>query len=127
MPGRGALAMPVGLAPGDIAGLGSRTPESKLNFPAKCASRLIEERYTLTFPSNVAIDAIPKSVSFRRGDIQYQSRFSLSGRKVTLHRSLRLQRASQMCGEKEREDWLAFYKVLQRDLRSQILYKESAI
>ena len=127
MPGRGALAMPVGLAPGDIAGLGSRTPESKLNFPSKCASRLIEERYTLTFPSNVAIDAIPKSVSFRRGDIQYQSRFSLSGRKVTLHRSLRLQRASQMCGEKEREDWLAFYKVLQRDLRSQIIYKENAI
>ena len=44
-----------------------------------------------------------------------------------LHRSLRLQRASQMCGDKEREDWLAFYKVLQRDLRSQIIYKENAI
>ena len=48
------------------------------------------------------------------------------GRKVTVHRTLRVQRASNVCGAKENRDWLAFYKVLQRDLRSQIIYKNAA-
>ena len=123
MPGRGALAAPVGLAPGEIAWAGVSTPESELNFPSRCGSRLVEERYSLSFPANVSIEDIPKGTRFQRRDIHYVSRFSQVGRKVTVHRTLRVQRPSNICGDKENRDWLAFYKVLQRDLRSQIIYR----
>jgi hypothetical protein len=36
---------------------------------------------------------------------------------------LRVQRASNVCGAKESRGWRAFYTALQRDLRSQIIYR----
>ena len=123
MPGRGGLAVPVGLAPGQIAGTGSNMPDAVTNLPTRCDSSLVEERYSLSFPANVSIDAVPKGTRFERGDIRYESRFAQNGSKVTVHRALRVQRASNICGEKEGHDWLAFYKVLRRDLRSQIIYR----
>jgi len=123
MPGRGGLRVPVGLAPGEIASVGSNTPEPESHFPSQCISRVIEERYVLNFPPNVSIEDIPKGTWFRQGDVRYESRFAQEGRKVTVHRTLRVQRASNICGEKQSRDWLAFYKVLQRDLRSQIIYR----
>lgn len=123
MPGRGGLAVPVGLAPGAIAWAGSNTPEIESDVPSMCTSRLVEESYYLNFPENVTIEDIPKGTRFSLGDIQYQSRFSREGRKVTVHRTLRVQRASNICGKKETRDWRALYKVLQRDLRSQIIYR----
>lgn len=123
MPGRGGMPIPVGLAPGEIAWAGSNTPEPESKFPLQCLSRVVEERYVLNFPKSVSIEAIPAGVQFRRGDVQYQSRFVQDGRTVTVHRTLRVQRASNVCGSKESRDWLAFYKVLQRDLRSQVIYR----
>ncbi len=123
MPGRGGMPIPVGLAPGGIAGAGSSTPEPESRFPSSCGSRIFEERYVLNFPANVSIEDIPKGTQFRQGDVRYESRFVQDGRKVTAHRTLRVQRASNLCGVKENRDWLAFYKVLQRDLRSQIIYR----
>ena len=123
MPGRGGLPVPVGLAPGEIASVGSNTPEPESHFPSQCISRVIEERYVLNFPPNVSIEDIPKGTWFRQGDVRYESRFAQDGRKVTVHRTLRVQRAPNICGEKQSRDWLAFYKVLQRDLRSQIIYR----
>ena len=123
MPGRGGMPVPVGLAPGEIAWAGSNTPETDSRFPSRCGSRVVEERYALNFPETVSIDEIPKGAKFLRGDIRYESRFVQDGRKVTVHRTLRVQRASNVCGAKEIRDWLAFYKILQRDLRSQIIYR----
>ena len=123
MPGRGGMPIPVGLAPGEIAWSGSNTPEPESTFPSRCTSRVVEERYVLNFPPNVSIDNIPKGARFRRGDIRYESRFVKDGRKVTVQRTLRVQRVSNVCGVIENRDWLAFYKVLQRDLRSQIIYR----
>ena len=127
MPGRGGMPVPVGLAPGEIAWAGSNTPEPESRFPSRCGSRVVEERYVLNFPDTISIEEIPKGMQFRQGDVRYESRFVQDGRKVTVHRTLRVQRAPNVCGAKENRDWLAFYKVLQRDLRSQIIYKESAI
>ncbi|MGB4560036.1 MAG: transglutaminase-like domain-containing protein [Burkholderiaceae bacterium] len=123
MPGRGGLAIPVGLAPGLIASAASNKPEPESDIPSRCSSRVVEEKYDLNFPVNVSIEDIPKGARFERGDIFYESRFVQDGRKVSLHRTLRVQRASKICGVKESRDWLAFYKVLQRDLRSQIIYR----
>ena len=123
MPGRGGLAVPVGLAPGVISWAGASKPESKSEFPSLCSSKLVEERYSVDFPKNVTIEDIPKGTQFMRGDIRYESRFSREERKVTVHRTLRVQRPSNVCGQKDARDWLAFYRVLQRDLRSQIIYR----
>ena len=123
MPGRGGMPVPVGLAPGQIARAGSNTPEPESRFPSRCGSRVVEERYVLNFPDTISIEEIPKGTQFRQGDVRYESRFVQDGRKVTVHRTLRVERASNVCGTKESQDWLAFYKVLQRDLRSQIIYR----
>ena len=123
MPGRGGLAVPVGLAPGFIAGFGSNTPEPKSTLPESCSSRIVEERYVLNFPGSVSIEAIPKGVLFRQGDIRYESRFVQDGHKVTVNRSLKVQRTANLCGVGQSRDWLALYKVLQRDLRSQVIYR----
>lgn len=123
MPGRGALAMPVGLAPGNIAYIAVSQPEPVSDRPVLCSSRTVHEHYTLTFPTNVVVEEVPKGIRFVRGDIQYESRLTHAGRTVTVDRHLRIQRASRLCGLKEARDWDAFYRALQRDLRAQILFR----
>lgn len=123
MPGRGALAVPVGLAPGSIAYIAVSQPEPVSDRPALCSSRTVHEHYTLTFPPNVVVEEVPKGMRFARGDIQFESRLTQEGRTVTVERRLRVQRASRVCGLKEARDWQAFYRALQRDLRAQIVYR----
>ena len=123
MPGRGALAVPVGLAPGNSAYIAVSQPEPLTDRPMMCSSRTVYEHYTLTFPPNVAVEEVPKGLRFSRGDIQYESRLSQTGRTVTVERRLRVQRASRVCGLKEARDWQAFYRALQRDLRAQIVFR----
>ena len=90
-----------------------------VTYPIPCPAGGV----SLTFQTTISVEQIPKGIQFRQGDVRYESRFVQDGRKVTVHRTLRVQRASNVCGAKENRDWLAFYKVLQRDLRSQIIYR----
>jgi hypothetical protein len=83
----------------------------------------VQERYVLAFPSNVAIEDIPKGTRFRQGGIDFESRYTHSGRTVTVDRRLRVQRESRVCGLKESREWFSFYRVIQRELRSQIVYR----
>jgi transglutaminase-like putative cysteine protease len=122
-PGRGALMVPVGLSPGRIAWSGSDKPAAKVRYPSVCRSRTLEERIQLVFPENVRIDEIPKGTEYRRGAIRYRSTFSQSGQTVNVVRKLLVERAAPLCGMKEHQEWLDFYKVLQRDLRAQIFYR----
>ncbi len=55
--------------------------------------------------------------------IDCESRYIQSGRTVTVDRRLRVQRESRVCGLKESREWLSFYRVIQRELRSQIVYR----
>ena len=126
MPGRGALAVPVGLAPGEIASGGSNKPLVERKLPYYCKSRLVEERYLLQFPATMAIEDVPKGTIYRRGGIHYQSSFRLDGRKVAVERRLHIQRDAPLCGPKDHSNWLAFHKALQRDLRAQIFYRQAA-
>jgi len=77
----------------------------------------------LTFPSNVSIEDVPKGTRFSQGGIDFESRYVQSGRTVTVDRRVRIQRDSRVCGLKEARDWHAFYRVMQRELRSQIVYR----
>ncbi|MEK9777236.1 MAG: DUF3857 domain-containing protein, partial [Quisquiliibacterium sp.] len=123
MPGRGGLAFPIGLSPGFIYWAGMNSPAAEQRFPKTCTSQTYEDRISMTFPSNVEIEEIPKGVRFNQGGIRYESRYKQSGRTVTAHRSLRVQHASSVCGAKEHQEWKSFYRVLQRDVRAQIIYR----
>jgi hypothetical protein len=117
------MAVPVGLAPGDIAYLGIVKPEPVSERPALCNSRSITERYTLIFPPNVSIESIPRGPKFIRSGIDFVSSYSRVGRTVTIDRKVRIQRQSRICGLQESRDWDDFYRVIQRELRSQIIYR----
>lgn len=123
IPGRGAMAIPVGLAPGDIAYLGIVRPEPVSDRPSLCISRNFKESYTLNFPANVLIEDIPKGKKFVRGGIHFESRYTLKGRTVTIDRQLRVQQKSRICGLEESRDWYDFYRLIQRELRSQVVYR----
>ena len=123
VPGRGALAVPVGLAPGEIASAASDKPLAAPKLPYYCRSKLVEERYVLQFPRSIAVEDVPKGMTYRKGAIEYQSKFRRIGQKIRVERRLRIQREGPLCGEGDHANWVAFHKLLQRDLRSQIFYR----
>lgn len=123
VPGRGAIAMPVGLAPGELAWLGADRPFAGRLTPFKCRSRVVEERYSLTLPRNVVLEAIPRGTQYRDGAIRYDAVYRRSGQTVTVRRKLVVHYAAHVCAPEENESWIRFYKVIQRDLRAQIFYR----
>jgi transglutaminase-like putative cysteine protease len=122
VPGRGALAVPVGLAPGEIASAANDKPLAAPKLPYYCRSKLVEERYMLQFPPSIVIEGVPKGMTYSKGGIEYQSKFRRSGQKVHVERRLRIQREAPLCSAVDHTNWVTFHKVLKRDLRSQIFY-----
>ena len=123
MPGRGGLVVPVGLAPGIFVWMANDKPESDSRFPVRCTSRHVEEEYVLVFPSSVTVEAIPAGTLFHKGGVRYESRFKRDGQKVTVRRSLKVQRAGSICSDSENRDWHALYRAIQRDVRSQVIFR----
>jgi hypothetical protein len=123
VPGRGALAMPVGLAPGAIAWVGSDKPLQKRVMPFVCRSQTMEEKYLLHLPRNVVLESVPNGVKYRDGPVIYESRYRRDGRSVSVERKLVIQRDSHVCDPKENDKLNALYAIVQRDLRSQIFYR----
>ena len=123
VPGRGAVAVPVGLAPGAIAAVGSNKPFPRRFTPFVCRSRTIEENYVITFPQNVVLEGIPMGATYSDGAIAYESSYRKDGQTVSVQRKLVFQRDSHVCDPIENDKWKAFYKVIQRDLRAQIFYR----
>ncbi len=123
VPGRGALTVPVGLAPGQIPWTGTNKPLSQRLTPFPCRSFWVEENYTIEFPPNVKLESIPSGAKYNDGAVAYRSIYRKSGQAVSVSRQLILRRDSHVCAPQENELWNAFYKVLQRDLRAQIFYR----
>ena len=123
VPGRGAIAMPVGLAPGELAWVGADRPFAQRLTPFKCRSRTAEENYSLTLPKNVVLESIPRGTKYHDGAITYESVYRKTGQTVTVRRKLVAHHASNVCAPEENEQWIRFYKVIQRDLRAQIFYR----
>lgn len=122
IPGRGAMTIPVGMAPGEIAWAGIDQPRTK-NFDYVCESKNIEENYVITFPSNVQIDVLPQNIKFKNESVSYVSTYTRNGKMVSVKRELSVNYDSSVCGAKENEQWQTFHKILQKNLRSQILYR----
>lgn len=122
IPGRGAMMIPVGMGPGGIAWAGVDDPLEK-DFAHTCKSHTHEERYTIEFPENVAVDGLPEGTSFRDEMVHYSSSYTSIGRVVTVKRKLAIQHDGSVCGPDDNRRWRTFHKVLQKDLRSQIFYR----
>lgn len=121
IPGRGAITIPVGLAPGSIAWLGADEPlEKKFDYP--CVSRSFFETYSIEFPGNVTLDGVPSGTQFENRIVRYSSTFAAQGQVVEIARKVEINYPGSVCGPVETALWKSFHRVLQRDLRSQIFY-----
>jgi hypothetical protein len=123
IPGRGAMRIPVGLAPGALASMASYLPEPNQQHPWSCESYTVTESYSIQFPDNVVITSIPDGVVYHDDQVDFKSTYRQVGRHVSVERTLVVQRPSQVCNADERARWRAFYLRVQRDLRSQIFYQ----
>ncbi|MEI8363619.1 MAG: hypothetical protein WCG35_10435 [Betaproteobacteria bacterium] len=83
----------------------------------------MEETYTLTFPSNTIIKRIPSDVNYQNTSISYTATYHLYGNKVEVFRRYQVENETHVCDASSNERKLAFFKVLQRDLKSQIFYE----
>jgi Domain of Unknown Function with PDB structure (DUF3857)/Transglutaminase-like superfamily len=121
-PGPGAIRVPVGLAEASIATLGENKPRDVITFPIACYSNIMEETYTISFPSSIHITRIPSDVNFHNASIKYNATYHLVSNKVEVFRHYEAENETHVCDAASNERKLAFFKVLQRDLRSQIFY-----
>jgi transglutaminase-like putative cysteine protease len=122
-PGMGAISVPMGLAPAELATLAYSKPPEIVTKPVVCRSRSLLEEQLIHFPSNVRVTAIPKNIEYSQDGIDFASVYTLKGRDVTVKRSMSVQHPSAVCEPNEVEEWKKFVSVLQRDLRSQIFYQ----
>ena len=123
IPGRGAIKIPVGLAPGSIESINVSNLKETRATDYPCASYLIDEQYRISFPKSVKIEAIPKAADYADDKIQYHSTYTRQGQEVVSHRKLRVERASNVCTPEDHLAWRKFLTALKRDLRSQIFYR----
>lgn len=122
-PGPGAMAVPVGLAPGELASIASDRPPEKFINPYRCATKTVSEGYVIEFPKNVKVTRIPENVKYKKNGIQYDAEYLLKGNSVTIVRRLMVQRSSAVCRPEELQKWKDFYQAFIKDMRSQIFYE----
>jgi hypothetical protein len=122
-PGPGAVWMPVGLAPGRINSLRSEPPMLSQDFPFVCRSYAYEEHYKLTLPDTVRINHLPTSIRFSENGHTYRTTHSEEGNVVWLSRLLEIERDSDVCQPGDENTYNKLLKVVQSDLRGQILYE----
>jgi transglutaminase-like putative cysteine protease len=123
VPGPGAMAIPVGLAPGELASIANSRPPEKFTVPYSCSTRSVTEQYQISFPKNVKVSRIPQNTSYKKGNIEYTASYLEKDNQVTVTRNLEVQRASAVCQPSELQKWKDFYQVFIKDLRSQVFYE----
>lgn len=123
VPGPGAMTIPVGLAPGELASIAINRPPEKFTVPYLCATRSVTEQYQIKFPSNVRVGRIPQNTNYQKNNIQYSANYQKNGNQVTVTRNLEVQRPGAVCQPEELQKWKDFYQVLIKDMRAQIFYE----
>ena len=122
-PGPGAMTVPVGLAPGELALIANDRPPESFKYPYRCATKMVQEVYQIEFPSNVKLTRIPPGVRYKQGYIQYDASYSVEGNKVNVKRRLMVERPTAVCKPEELQKWKDFYQVFIKDMRAQIFYE----
>lgn len=123
VPGPGAMAIPVGLAPGELASIANSRPPEKFTIPYSCSTRSVTEQYQITFPKNVKISRIPQNTSYKKNNIEYTASYLEKDNQVSVTRNLEVQRPGAVCKPEELQKWKDFYQVFIKDMRGQIFYE----
>lgn len=122
VPGLGAMTIPVGLAPGELASIANSRPPEKFTIPYSCATRSVTEQHQITFPKNVKVSRIPQNTSYKKNNIEYTANYLEKDNQVTVTRNLEVQRPGAVCQPAELQKWKDFYQVFIKDMRGQIFY-----
>lgn len=122
VPGPGAMTIPVGLAPGELASIANSRPPEKFAVPYSCATRSVTEEYQIQFPKNVKVSRIPQNITYKKNNIEYSASYLEKDNQVTVTRNLEVQRPGAVCKPEELQRWKDFYQVFIKDMRAQIFY-----
>jgi transglutaminase-like putative cysteine protease len=123
VPGPGAMTIPVGLAPGELASIAISRPPEKFTVPYSCSTRSVTEQYQITFPKNVKVSRIPQNITYKKSNIEYTASYLEKDNQVTVTRNLEVQRPGAVCKPEELQKWKDFYQVFIKDMRGQIFYE----
>jgi transglutaminase-like putative cysteine protease len=124
VPGPGAFALPVGVAPGELLRRALIKPTTqKRRSGYRCFPETLRERYTIRFPNNIRITRIPAAVLFSEGQLRYRAQYRLRQGVLSVDRRFENRSGTIHCKAEDYEIWRRFHKVLQRDLRGQVFYE----
>ncbi|QWE19178.1 DUF3857 domain-containing protein [Polynucleobacter corsicus] len=123
VPGPGAMTIPVGLAPGELASIAISRPPEKFTVPYSCSTRSVTEQYQISFPKNVKVSRIPQNTSYKKNNIEYTASYLEKDNQVTVTRNLEVQRPGAVCQPSELQKWKDFYQAFIKDMRGQIFYE----
>jgi hypothetical protein len=119
----GTFTVPVGLAPGRIAVMTIFKPLAKRYFNFVCDSYVDEENYRLNLPDGLKIISLPRDVSFRDENIQFESRYTLDEQTLVVRRVLTVDYANRVCTPEDHEKYVKAVQVLRMDQRAQVMFE----
>ena len=117
------MTIPVGLASGKLRVIVTDKPQGSFTGPYVCESGTVRESYTLRFAPNIRIQIIPSATRYKDEAIDYRAQYRRAGQNVTVTRELAVQFPGSVCGKRDLARWKTFFAKLQRDLRSQVVYR----
>lgn len=120
LPGVAALTIPVGLAQGRFQELASIKSNPKIRFPYVCRSLSHSESIELELPRKIKLTRTPQGAQFESKTLSYKSTYEVKDGVISLTRAFKSRKNGQVCGKEDEQEWAAFSRVLQRDLRQQI-------
>lgn len=123
VPGPAGIMIPVGVSSGKLRSLAGSKPSARYPGPVVCESETVRERYTLRFARSIRILSVPGDTRHTDSNIGYRSTYRRAGQTVTVMRELVVQFPGSVCQTTEQARWAAFLAHLNRDLRSQVVYR----
>lgn len=123
VPGPAGMMIPIGLSSGRLQELASYKLSAGYAGPFVCESQTVREHYTLRFAPSIRILSVPSDLRHADPNLTYRSSYRRAGQTVTALRELVVQFPGSVCREKEHARWSAFLATLNRDLRSQVVYR----
>jgi transglutaminase-like putative cysteine protease len=123
LPGPGAFSVPQGLSSlSTIANALEPFVTAQRSLPVSLAGRAVNESVRIGLPEGLTLANLPAPVEISLPQGRYTSRFTLSGRTLTVLRSLNLTIPSGLIDPADYAAMRGFAQQVQRDLRRQILY-----
>ena len=119
----GAFRLPVGLAPGRIAGYTTYKPIAARRFPYVCDSHTDVDKTRFTLPSNLQITQLPEDVLFDDGELRFTSHYRQDQQQVLVERRLVVQYPSRVCTPDQHANWKELIAVMRADQQAMVMFR----